>query len=518
MQRDGNLVSLWQDSMPQYSSKTTHLPNEEFDVAIAGGGITGITTALQLQKAGKKCIVLEAHNICFGTTGGTTAHINTFFDTPYQKIIKNFSLADALLVARAAKKAIALIKENISTYNISCSFKELPGYLFSINEEQSKELQEIIEASKKLGVKVDFINSTVLPIPYLKIALFASQSQFHPLQYVYALANAFEKENGVIVQNCRVLKTEENEMITVHTSQGNIVCRKFIYATHIPPGVNLLHFRCAPYRSYVMAVQLNKKSDYPDAVVYDMNDPYHYYRTQEVKGIPYLIVGGEDHKTGHEENTEGCFRRLESHIRSFFDVKEVSYKWSSQYFEPADGLPYIGNLPAHAGNMYVATGFGGNGIIYGTFSAMLLSDLIVHGVSDYAELFDPNRIKPIAGFANFIKESADVVGKFIGGLFPKEDIETLSSLAHNEGRVVEYEGKKMGLYKDENGKLYAVSTACTHIDCKVQWNAAEKSWDCPCHGSRFSITGEVLTAPARKNLEVFDLAEEEYSSSKEYSK
>ncbi len=507
MQRDGSLFSVWQAGMPDYLSKNNDFPSHEFDVAIVGGGITGISTALQLQKAGKKCIVLEAFNMGFGTTGGTTAHINTFFDTPYATIVKDFSLQDAALAAKAAKSAIALIKRNISEYNIDCGFKELTGYIFSTNDKQTKELEDNVEACKKIGVKADLVNSTIIPIPYEKIALLSDQAQFHPMQYVYALAKAFEEAGGVIMLNCRVTKADENNTIEVHTSKGNIKCSQLVYATHIPPGVNLLHFRCAPYRSYVIAVQLNN-NEYTDALVYDMHDPYHYYRTQEIDGIRYLIVGGEDHKTAHEDNTENCFRKLESYVRSFFDVKEVTYKWSSQWYEPNDGLAYIGNLPGHGDNVYVAAGFGGNGMIYGSFSAILLSELILNDKSEYAKLFDPNRIKPVAGFANFVKESADVIGKFIGGLFPKKDIEELSDIAKTEGRVVEYNGKKMGIYKDENGALYAVSTACTHIDCHVQFNTAEKSWDCPCHGARFSITGEVLTAPARKNLEVFNLQEE----------
>ncbi len=252
------------------------------------------------------------------------------------------------LHSRGARQAIDLIKQQIEEYNIHCLFRELPGYLFSTDEKQSKELDELITASKKVGVQVDYTNNSVLPVPYQKIALFEGQAQFHPLQYLYGLARAFEDAGGILLQNCRMLHANDNETIEVVTTKGNIKCRQLIYATHIPPGVNLLHFRCAPYRSYAIAVQL-KNDDYPDAVAYDMNDPYHYYRTQEIDGKLYLIVGGEDHKTGHEENTEACFRRLESHVRSFFEVAEVSYKWSSQYYEPTDGLPYIGHLPGHPG-------------------------------------------------------------------------------------------------------------------------------------------------------------------------
>lgn len=504
MQRDGACQSIWQSSVPEYKAGTTFIPVGVQDVVIIGGGITGITTALLLQKAGKRCVVVEANNIGFGTTGGTTAHLNTFLDSSYAQITRNFSAEDAELMATGARQAIDLIRQHIEQYNILCLFKELPGFLFSVDEKQSKELEEIVAAAQKAGVKADFTNTTILPIPYQKIALFENQAQFNPMQYLYGIAKAFEEAGGVLLQNCRMLHAEDNEMVEVITTKGNIRCRQLIYATHIPPGVNLLHFRCAPYRSYVIGVEL-ARGEYPDGVAYDMNDPYRYYRTQEINGRPYLIVGGEDHKTGHEDNTEACFRRLESHVRSFFEVKEVAYKWSSQYFEPTDGLPYIGHLPGHPENIFVATGFGGNGMILGTLSAILLCDLLVKGNSPWEELLDPNRIKPVAGFANFVKESADVVGKLVGGLFPEAKLPELADIAFDEARVVEYEGKKMGIYKDPRGKVYAIDPGCTHIKCTVQWNGAEKTWDCPCHGSRFSYTGEVLTGPARKSLAVYDV-------------
>ncbi|MDF2190303.1 FAD-dependent oxidoreductase [Paraflavitalea sp. CAU 1676] len=504
MLRDGACESIWQTSVTEFVSRAAFIPVGIQDVVIVGGGITGITTALLLQQAGKRCVVVEAHNIGFGTTGGTTAHLNTFMDSSYAQIKQNFSAEDAQLIARGARQSIDLIKSNIERYNIACKFRELPGYLFSTTEEESSALESIIAASKEAGVAVGLVNETVLPIPYHQISIWEGQAQFHPLQYLHGIAKAFEAAGGVLLQGCRVLHAEDNETIEVITTKGNIKCRQLIYATHIPPGVNLLHFRCAPYRSYVLGVKL-KGDGYPDAVAYDMHDPYHYYRTEEVNGEKYLIVGGEDHKTGHEDNTEACFRRLESHVRNYFEVASIPYKWSSQYFEPTDGLPYIGHLPGHPGNIYVATGFGGNGMIYGTLSGMLLRDLIVSGASELEELLDPNRIKPVAGFANFVKEAADVAGKWVGGLFPQEKLPALADMAPGEGRIVEFEGKKMGIYKDERGKVYAIDPGCTHIKCTVQWNNAEKSWDCPCHGSRFSFTGEVLTGPARKSLAVYDV-------------
>ncbi|MES2430279.1 MAG: FAD-dependent oxidoreductase [Bacteroidota bacterium] len=507
MERDGANKSLWQKNVDNYVSIGNVDHNFIYDVIIVGGGITGLTTALLLQHAGKKCLLAESHSIGFGTTGGTTAHLNTFFDTPYNKVIKDFGLEKAKLLSKGAAAAIALIKQNIHQYDIDCEFSELEGYLFSTNEKQDKELDEIVDAAKTLRVDVEYCNNLPVDIPYLKCATFAHQAQFNPIKYIFALAKAFEDLGGCICQQHKVTNiTNEKDALRIETSRGVFRANNVIYATHIPPGVNLLHFRCAPYRSYAMAVKL-KDDKYPQALAYDMFDPYHYYRTQKVDDEYYLIVGGEDHKTGHEENTDACFRRLESHAKSYFNVKEVAYKWSSQYFEPADGLPYIGKLPGTSDNIYVATGFGGNGMIYGTLSAIIFSNILVNGESVYQNLFDPSRLKPIAGFSNFVKEAADVVANLIGGKFSSAKIKQLTDLAAGEAKVVKFEGHTLALYKDENHVLHALNSACTHINCTVSWNATERSWDCPCHGSRFSIDGRVLTAPARKDLEKIDLEE-----------
>jgi glycine/D-amino acid oxidase-like deaminating enzyme/nitrite reductase/ring-hydroxylating ferredoxin subunit len=502
MERDGACHSLWQDTTTDYHGKKNTTPDQVFDVIIAGGGITGITTGLLLQKAGKSVLIGEAQSIAFGTTGGTTAHLNTFLDTPYNKIQKNFGENNAQLAARAVKDALALIKKNVEEYKIDCGYKELPGYLFSQDEKQTKELEDIVTASKECNVKVKWSDSIPVPASFKKAAEFSDQATFHPTRYVVALAKEFEKAGGILLENCRITAVEEGEPHAVKSNQGDFRSRHFIYATHIPPGVNLLHFRCAPYRSYAIAMKLKNKKDYPDGLAYDMYDPYHYYRTQEIDGELYFIAGGEDHKTGHEVNTEARFKKLEAYVKNYFNVQSIVNRWSSQYFEPTDGIPYIGHLPGHPDNMYVATGYGGNGMVYSAVAALTLTDMITGVKNENIQLFSPNRIKPVAGFANFVKEAADVVGLLIGNILPKERLPELADLAYGEARVVQYEGHRLAIYKDDEGEIFTLNSACTHIKCEVAWNSAEKTWDCPCHGSRFSYTGEMLTAPARKDLEL----------------
>ncbi|KAA9034544.1 FAD-dependent oxidoreductase [Ginsengibacter hankyongi] len=504
MQRDGATISLWQHNIPDYVSQTHSLPEITYDVLIVGGGITGISTGLLLQKAGKKCLIAEAATIGFGTTGGTTAHLNNFMDSPYSEIAKNFGEDNAQLVCTAANNAIGLIKKNIADYNINCDFSEQKGYLFSQGEKQDKELDEIYEASLKAGCHVIYSGSIPLPVTFRKAVLFENQAQFHSTKYLYGIAKAFEDAGGTLLQGCRITNVKDGESLEVTSDRGTIRAKALIYATHVPPGVNILHFRCAPYRSYAMAIKL-ANDNYPANLAYDMYDPYHYYRTQEVDGEKYLIAGGEDHKTGHVENTNMCFTKLESYLRGYFNIESIPFKWSSQYYQPVDGLPYIGHLPGNPSNVYVATGYGGNGITYSHVAARVLTDILVKGSSEYEKLFSPARVKPMAGFEDFIKESADVVAKLIGGLFPSPKMEELADMAHGEAKVVKYQGQSIALFKDEGGKVHAVNPACTHIDCQVSWNNAERSWDCPCHGSRFNGDGKMLTAPARKDLEKIEL-------------
>ena len=286
MKRDGATTSLWQHNIPGYTTTTATLPDQLFDVVIVGGGITGITTALLLQQAGKKCLVAEAHTLCFGTTGGTTAHLNTYLDNPYHTIAKDFGEESAQLVARATRQAINLVKQNVETYAIDCGYAEKGGYVFAQTAQQQKDLDNLMDAASKAGVDVSFSASIPVPVPFEKAMVFNAQAQIHPTKYVTALAKAFEQAGGIILQNCPVTDVADKEPLVIQTALGEVKARKLIYATHIPPGINLLHFRNAPYRSYVMAVTL-KDGAYPDGWAYDMYDPYHYYRTAEVDGQKY---------------------------------------------------------------------------------------------------------------------------------------------------------------------------------------------------------------------------------------
>ena len=498
--RDGANISLWQNTSEAFTPTRSIAANQTYDVVIAGGGITGVSTALLLQQAGLRCVLIEAHTLCFGTTGGTTAHLNTLLDTPYTTIAKNFGEGNAALVAQAARGAITTIKTNIEKHRIDCNFEEASAFLFSQNEKQTEELEAIRKATVEAGVAATYTDAIPVSLKFEKALEIKNQAKFHPVRYVMALAKAFEDAGGTIVQHCRVLDTDNTDPLVVKTEVGDWHASWLIYTTHIPPGVNLLHLRCAPYRSYAMAVRLENEH-YPAGLAYDMYDPYHYYRTQLIDGEQYLIIGGEDHKTAHADNTNAPFNKLESHIRSHFNVREIAYRWSAQYFEPADGLPYIGHLPGNPGKILVATGYGGNGMTYSSVAARLLTDIVLNKESPYIELFDPNRIKPIAGFTNFVKENIDVAKQLITGLFSKEKIHALADIAPGEGKVIQIEGHTLAIYKDEAGEVHSLNPRCTHLKCTVSWSLAEKCWECPCHGARYDANGKVLTGPADMDLQ-----------------
>ena len=496
--RDGDCVSLWQSEIVSTETQSALDLSKVFDVIIVGAGITGLTTAISLQQQGKSCIVLDSHGVGFGTTGGTTAHLNTFFDTTYPEVENDFGSAEARLFAEAGKEGIDTIQDLSSTYDIACDLECREGILYAETEKETKQLQEILEASRRAGVDAVEARDNGVPVEMQFAVLFKDQAQFHPLKYCKGLLEAFIKLGGVILDQAFVseVNTADNLQIA-HIGDRTITGKKLVYATHMPPGVTIFNFECAAYRSYVLGMKL-KNGDYPEALVYDMQEPYHYFRTHEIEGQRYLILGGEDHKTGHED-PEQAFIALEEYARKYYYVDSVDYKWSSQYYVPTDGLPFIGLMPGKE-NTYVATGYNGNGMILGTIAGKLISDLIMGKENKYQKLFSPSRIKPIAGFSEFVKENADVAYHFVADRFAAEDVDSFKDLAAGTGAVVEYEGEQLAVYKDDEGLITALSPACTHAGCIVSFNAEEKSWDCPCHGGRYDLQGNVISGPPTKNL------------------
>lgn len=501
MKRDGANKSLWQSIEMPNSPETD---SADYEVIIAGAGITGLTAGYLLQKSGKKCLILEADHIGFGTTGGTTAHINNFFDAQYDQVISDFGEENAQLLAQTGPEVIAQIKSNIAENNIECEFAERDSYVFALDKDQTKKLDQMYEATQKVGIVTERLDSNPFPIPFDTIIKIKGQAQFHPLQYIQGLSEAFLKMGGTILCGKKVTEVaEKDKTVEVKTENFTYKTQNFIWATHVVPNMNRMNFLAAPYRSYVLAFTL-LSDDYPEAQGADMEEPYHYYRTQEIDGKKYLIAGGEDHKTGQEENPAQQFENLENYVRQYFDVDEITHRWSSQYYTPTDGLPFIGKSPGEE-HIYWATGFDGNGMTFGTLSGMMISDLINGKGNKYEKLFNPSRLNVKAGIVDILKENADAVFHLIADQFTAETIQSLEQIKNGEGKTVSFEGKTMSVYRDESGKLFAVKSACTHMGGIVRWNDTEKSWDCPCHGARFDVEGKVLNGPATLDLEKIEL-------------
>jgi glycine/D-amino acid oxidase-like deaminating enzyme/nitrite reductase/ring-hydroxylating ferredoxin subunit len=453
-----------------------------------------------LQKAGKKVLVVDARRAGFGTTGGTSAHINTFADTTYKEAEKAFGKEGAQLFADAVNEGFALIKENVNRYQIHCDYESKPGYLYAEDEEQAKQLEDVYAGATAVGVAVQYVEDAPIPVKYMKALLFEGQAQFHPLKYLQGLLAAFKKAGGQLLEDNMVDEvSKEGETHIAKAGETTIRAKNIVYATHIPPKITSFSFRCAPYRSYVIAVKL-KSGKYPDALIYDMEEPYHYFRTHEIDGEPLLLVGGNDHKTGHGD-PENAFEDLEKYARKHYSVSSVKYRWSSQYYTPVDGLPYIGQMPEASAGTYCATGFNGNGMMLGNIAAKIIAALILKRESKYEKVFSPSRIKPIDGFSEFVKENADVAFHFIADRFKIKETDSLKRLVNDSGMVLEVDGEKIAAYRDEAGELHTLNPVCTHAGCIVNWNQSEKSWDCPCHGARFDIDGKVLTGPADKDLQ-----------------
>ncbi len=503
IERDGGAESPWQKGLPGVSPEAVNDVDTVYDCLVVGAGITGITAGLMLQKAGKHTLIAEAHTVGFGTTSGTSAHINTFADTTYTEAKSAFGEDGATLFAQAVNKGADIIKNYVNEFNINCDYETKPGYIYAEDDDQVKDLQKLYDGAVSVKVPVEYVTDVPVPIPFKSAVKINGQAQFNPMKYLKALEEQYIEAGGTIAENTRAQKVTSKDGIHTVESEGKAIrAKKIIFATHIPPGLTPFNFECAPYRSYVIAVKLNDDS-YPDALLYDLQDPYHYIRTHVIDRQKLLLVGGNDHKTGHGD-PEQAIAGLEAYTRKYYNVESVKYSWSSQYYIPADGLPYTGQMPLMADGIYCATGFNGNGMMLGSISAKIMSDLVIGIKSPYTNLFSPGRIKPVASFTDFVSENADVAWRFIKDRFSINKEESFDEIKPGNGKVLEVDGKKVAAYRDNNGKIHALNPVCPHAKCIVNWNQEETSWDCPCHGARFNAYGVMVNGPVEHDLEKID--------------
>jgi glycine/D-amino acid oxidase-like deaminating enzyme/nitrite reductase/ring-hydroxylating ferredoxin subunit len=504
--------------MPNYTnsvwSEATPAPpypplagNVTVDVAVVGGGITGITAALLLARSGRRVAVVEARRIGKGETGKTTAHLTEALDVPYHTLLSRFGPDGARLAAAGQRAAIERIATFADECAIACDFRRVAGYTFAETQGELATLEREAAVARRLGVAVALVDRAPLPFPIAGALRFDNQASIHPRLYLQGLERAFVGLGGQIFEDTQVTAIDEGDPCRVISDRGVVAARGVVVAAHVPI-VNrvLLHAKLAAYRTYVVGVDLGGDAGVGDGLFWDMADPYHYIRVQAVNGRRFLLVGGEDHKVGEADDTTAPFERLEAYLRVRFgrDVAPTDYRWSGQIVESADGLPYVGrNSLSH--DVYVASGYGGNGVTQGTLAATVLADEICGVANPFGELLDATRIKPLASAGAVLSENLDypkhLLADRLGGN-GEGGARALAAIPPGEGRVLNVGGERLAVYRNANGQLGALSPVCTHLGCLVHWNTTEKSWDCPCHGSRFDPHGRVLNGPAVAALEV----------------
>jgi glycine/D-amino acid oxidase-like deaminating enzyme/nitrite reductase/ring-hydroxylating ferredoxin subunit len=490
-------IPVWKDKAAD--PKFTPLRNDiTVDVAIVGGGITGLTAAYILSKAGKKVAVLEARKIGEGATGYSTGNLYCTIGSPGLHNVKSkFSQQKIKEVVESRAAAVDFIEERIKEYNIDCDFKRVPWCLFTEDESGKSFVEKERKACEEAGLTIT--QNFGVPLKIDTGFTIENQAQFNPLQYVVQLAKNIASPNCHIYELTKVNDVTEGDTCVVKTSDGNVYASQVIMATHSPKGVYAVHMNMGPYREYAVAVKLN--GEYPaSGVWWNFLSKEHYsMRTYDTSKGKVLMLLGETHKVGQKENNAECYANLEKFLRSKFDVASVEFTWSAQQFKAADGIPYVGVSSGNS-KIYIATGFSADGLTYGTLASMIIADEILGKQNKWSKTYDASRITPIASAKDFIKENVNVAYEFVKDRFTKDEVKSFDEVNPGEGKVMEIDGKKHGVYRDDNGTLHVVSAVCTHLGCINHWNEVEKSWDCPCHGSRFDINGDVIEGPAYASL------------------
>ncbi len=493
-------TSFWQTTraIPRHPALSRNL---RADVVIVGGGNTGITAAYLMKRAGLKVVLLERGQCAHGDSGHTSAHLTFVTDERAKDLKGKLGIDHARAVWEAGEAAIQMIEDTIQKENIDCDFAHVPGYLSASLDNDADEraaLEEDVETAHQFGFSATLVD--VVPLYNRPGIRFPNQARFHPLKYTSHLLTLIPGDGSYVFEQSDVENITDDLKVQAN---GHEVQAGFIFiATDVPLqgkagliSATLFQSKLMPYTSYVVGAKLPKDS-MPDALVWDTSDPYYYYRLERRATHDFAIFGGLDHKTGQEEDTVARFNQLEALLTGWLPEATVSHRWSGQVIEAIDGLPYIG---ATADNQFVATGFSGNGLTFGTIGAMMACDAVLGRTNPWQSLFDPNR-KKLSALWDYVKENSDYPYYMIKDRLKRSESDDLSTLQYGDGRIVKINGERLAVARTKEGKLCAVSSICTHMGCVVHWNNAEKTWDCPCHGSRFNIEGDVMAGPAETPL------------------
>lgn len=483
---------------------TRVLQDVKVDVAIVGAGITGLTAAYWLKRAGCTVAVVERGRLGGVDTASTTAHLTPVVDTRYFDLARKFGRDAARAVWDANGAAIDHIVSAVRQQDIACDFRWVPGYLHAPPGGDRKRwvraLKKEAAATRALGIRSQYLES--VPLVDEPGLLFPHQALFHPRKYLAALARAIPGRGSHLFEHSAVEEVQDRPL-AVKIGRHRVQCGRLFLATHTPlmgrtgmlPAL-LFQTKLYLYTSYALGARL-PAGLLPEASWWDTGDPYSYLRVERKRGFAYAIYGGEDHKTGQARDTAQPFARLERRFHALIPEARVDHRWSGQVVQTNDGLPFIGET---AERQFVATGFAGNGMTWGTLGGLMAADWVLKRKNPWGDLFDPQRKKIRGGTWVYLKENADypyyLVRDWIGGA----EGGSLRALRRGAGKILHLRGRKVAAYRSEDGKLTLRSPVCTHLQCIVHWNQAESTWDCPCHGSRFTPAGAVIAGPAEEPL------------------
>ena len=512
----GKHESIWFDTSPgtDYDALDGGL---DVDVAVVGGGIAGITTAAKLRDRGESVALLERDRILSAVTGHTTAKLTSLHGLIYDYLIDHFGEEKARRYGEANEAAIDDIEATVEEHGIDCDFERTPAYTYLTTRERGsqerrkhrkrrKEIRSEVEAARRVGLPASFVEETDLPYDVDSAVRFGEQAHFHPRNYLLALAEQIPGDGGYLFEETTVQSVSGGRSCSVETDRGTVTADAVVVATHFPIHDHAFYFaRLEPKRSYIVAARLN--DDPPEGMYYEPFSKYFSVRPRPAGEGSMVLVGGQNHRTGHGQNVTKRYEKLESAARERFDVDTVEYRWSTQDYKSVDRVPFVGPLAPQSRNVYVATGFGGWGMTNGTAAGVLLADLVTGRDNPLEDVYRPTRLQLGASTKDLVshnKHAAKHMAKDYVGRHPDLD---LSGLGPGEGKVFGDRDDPIAVSRDENGEVHAVSAVCSHMGCLVSWNDGEKSWDCPCHGSRFDVDGDVLDTPAIDALDPVDLGQ-----------